>query len=337
MAYSRLYWLCLIPVLLITVIPSSLQYGVGTDYFSYILIFEKGTNLDSYTNRGEFIFPLLVSIIKNFNLNAQFLFFTVSLLNGIMFLILLNNLKRLNYSVWLFVLVFFCCTGVYHNQLNGLRQYMAVYALPLIIIYLSGFRFTKLSMASIYSTASHVSSLMVFPLIFGSKLFVRYRISYFVVFVSTMLIYGLLLPKFLLIIIETLFPIYKYYLLEDRIESFSIISALTKLYYLPLFFIFYFLYYRKRIIIECSASKMFLMVFSSTYWLFLAAQDISIIGRVSQYFSIFYSFPIYFLLKYFFERKLHLKFLIVLVYIVAPYLAKITFLAKNEYLYRWIL
>ncbi len=315
--------------------PSSLQYGVGTDYFSYLLIFETELNLLSYVNRGEVIFPNIVWAVKYFNLDAQYMFFIVSFLNGVLFVTLLSMLKKRNYSIWLFFLVFICCTGVYNNQLNGLRQYMAVYAVPIIIILVSESRYIKFSFITLYSFACHASSLMTMPFYLLSNAMLKRGGRYFEVFFVTALLYGFLLPKVVFFLVENIFPMYQYYLFEERLKDFSLLNVITRLYYVPIFLVFYYCLYKRRIKFENKSSKLFVMVFSMTFWMFLSAQNMAIIGRVAQYFSILYAFPVYYLLVYFKQRNFY-YFIALLSYIVFPYLSKVTFLAKNEYMYNWI-
>nr|WP_228490417.1 EpsG family protein [Vibrio parahaemolyticus] len=330
-------WYLYIPLLLITVIPSSLQYGTGTDYFSYIIIYNTELNLESYIKKGEILFPYLIYFLKSMNLEAQSLFFCVSLFNGLLFSLLIKDLNKKGYSSWIFFFVFMTCTGVYHNQMNGLRQYMAVYALPLVAIFLSEKRRIKSILYVLYGFFSHFSFILPLAGLFILSLRFFRKVNYFYLFVISLFVYKLLIPFLAINFVGIVFPAYKYYLLAERIEEANIISIVTKLYYLPLILYFYYLLGKGLVVLNNNAEKFIILIFSSTYWFFLASQEISILGRAAQYFYLFYSFPIYYVISYFYNKNKPVTFVLSVFYIFLPYVLKVTILAKNEYLYHWIL
>ncbi|HHC6613234.1 TPA: EpsG family protein [Vibrio parahaemolyticus] len=330
-------WYLYIPIILITVIPSSLQYGTGTDYFSYIIIYNTELNLDSYINKGEILFPYLIYFLKSMNFEVQSLFFFVSLFNGLLFSLLIKELNGRGYSSWIFFFVFMTCTGVYHNQMNGLRQYMAVYTLPLVAIYLSEQRHVKSILYILYGFFSHLSFVLPLMVLFILKSSFFRRINSIYLFIISLPAYKLLIPFLAINFVGIMFPAYKYYLLADRIEEANIISLITKLYYLPLVLYFYYLLNNGSIVLKDKYERFLILIFSSTYWFFLASQDISILGRVAQYFYLFYSFPLYYIINHFYKKNKTVMFVLSMLYIFIPYVLKVTILAKNEYLYHWIL
>jgi len=337
-SYSKLYYIALIPVFIVTMVPSAIQYNVGTDYFSYIEIFETGKELNTYLAKGEFVFPIIVYTTKLLGASAQSVFIIVSIFNGLFFIFLLSQLKKMKFELWIYVLVFMCCTGVYHNQLNGLRQYMAVYALPLLTIFFARKQYLRSASTVMYSMFCHASSVLVFPVIYLSRILAKYNIGtvFFLIFILSAVVYGFIIPPLTVEIVAKTFPMYSKYLFEDRLQEGTLLSLLTKLYYVPIFLLFYYLCYRKAIIIRTTSEIALVGVFSLSFWLILLAYEISIFGRVSQYFSIFYSFPIYYLLNHYYKKKRFYIFIFWLVYLLIPYILKVTLLAKNEYLYQWI-
>lgn len=326
-----LYFLALIFLF----VASSIQYDVGTDYFSYKIIYETGFNLDNFANRGEIIFPYIIYLLRSEGFGYQSLFVVVSLLNTIMLTLTLVKFRSYQYRTWLLFFIFFCVTGLFHNQMNGLRQYMAIYSFPLILFFLCERKVVKVILFSCYALFSHISSVFIFPFIFLSIIpFVRrYKIKLF--FISA-LFYGILIPKIIHVIIPYVYVGYESYLLNSE-GGMTLIPILTRLYYLPLILYFIYLIYNRRIYICNTISDVFITIFMLTYWIFLSAISIDILGRVAQLTMFFYVFPVYFVFDYFIKNKMNKMSILLFSYIVAPYFMKVTIFANNEYIYNWIL
>ncbi|WP_446724894.1 EpsG family protein [Moritella sp. 36] len=307
---------------------------VGSDYMSYIHIYETGDKIDKFFSDYEFIFVFMVLFLKSFDANAQFIFVGISFLNMLLLYFFMRKCSKIGMRVWLIFLLFYVVTGIYHNQMNGLRQYLAIFSMPLIVFYLMEHKKVKSIFFILYGAFSHQSFLLFLPYLLICKFKMLYKYS-FIIFVITFFFYKYIIP---ISITEVLSysAVYTSYL--ERSEETSLLSLLTKIYYLPLIMYFYYLYtFKKRIKINNDIQKSFILIFSSTYWMFLMAEEINILGRMSQYSNYFFIFPIYFLLNYLISIKRNIEVFFILLYLILPYLLKVTVFAKSEYLYNWIL
>ncbi|HIF9091540.1 TPA: EpsG family protein [Photobacterium damselae] len=321
--------------LLLLALASSIQYGVGTDYFSYKLIYEMDVNLEMFTNKGELLLPYIINILKYNKLNYQFLFVIVSCLNMLMLALTFKKIKSYNYRVWLFFFMFFCVTGLYHNQMNGLRQYLAIFSFPLIIMFLAEKKYIKSTIFLIYALISHTSTYFIIPF-FILAIFPIIRKNKIKIFFITSILYAFIIPEYLYSFLSYFSIGYLTYL--DRSENgMTLIPILTKIYYVPVFILFFFLLNKKLIVIKDKVSDVFLSLFSLTYWMFLSAIHIGILGRVSQLTMFFYIFPIYFVFDYYLNKRKFGYVIFLILYILVPYILKVTFFAKNEYVYKWII
>ena len=80
-----------------------------------------------------------------------------------------------------------------------------------------------------------------------------------------------------------------------------------------------------------------IFAFTLTFWFFLLALSLGIATRFYYYVVFFMVFPMYYMLHYTYVKGKMFSFIVILCYIVLPYIAKVTFLAKGEFLYKSIL
>ena len=125
------YFLLFTPLWFIWLLICGGQYGVGTDYFSYYEIF-KNVSSDYYYNKSEWLFAWIIEICHDIGLSPQGLFFVFYFINFVFFFKILFRLE--NKTVFLFVLLYITLSSAFNNQLNGLRQYSAIYIITYAII-----------------------------------------------------------------------------------------------------------------------------------------------------------------------------------------------------------
>ena len=111
---SRGYALFIFVLLWILVIGG--QYGVGTDYFSYLCFYW-----------------FLVSLFS-IGITGQDVFFLFSLIWVFLFLLIVSRIATSKYY-YLFFFLLVCFNGIYHNQMNALRQYTAMYLITYALVY----------------------------------------------------------------------------------------------------------------------------------------------------------------------------------------------------------
>ncbi len=332
--------LVLFPVIFFYFQIPAFQYNVGTDYMSYVDMYKYGYNIEYYFNKKELIFYSILKIVTGLKLGEQSIFILVSIVYSIFWAYFVCLLKSSNYKVWIIVFLYFCITGIYQNQLNGLRQYMAIAILPCIFILLYRRKFISSFILTIIASLCHATFVLLYP--FYIFLFIKpspYRIG--ILFFISFIFSAVIIPKVLPIIVGALFGNYAGYFDSALSESANISSLVTKLYYFPLFVLAILMY--KKDLIENSFNHKhdmimrFFMILSVTYWLFIVNMYFGFFGRVAQYFMIFYIFPIYYLIERYIDRGKLYSAIITVLYISAPYVLKVTIFATSEYDYQSIL
>lgn len=328
-----LAWL---PVFVVFVFFPSFQYGVGTDYETYYNYFyNNGHNLHYY--RGEYLYYYLVEVVKYLG-EPQLQFFIVSFIQGFLFFYLLFILKKQGYKSWIIWFLFICCTGLYHNQMNILRQSICIYMVLISVVIFNSNIFgvrkktILISLNFLIPIFLHLSSVFASLILIISKLtFIKNKKYVFLLFLISIPIYSINFSSFIPNILDFFNLRYISYVDSEFSEGRSLLSVLTKIYYVPLIFYFWYLYLKDNKD-DYLSSKNFLFIiyiFSVSYFLFLQAMDFGLVARIWQYFNFLIVFPLYFVIV----RSNSFYRLLVFLYLIIPYLAKILFFPSAEYEY----
>ena len=163
----------------------------------------------------------------------------------------------------------------------------------------------------------------------------KFNLNLIILFVISAFAY-ILLGRVVFEIVERLLPGYSHYLNSHYAESHSISLFITKIYYLPLIVYFY-MVYKKDSSDFGEYFHFMVFIFTLTFWFFLLALNLGIATRFYYYVVFFMVFPIYYLLHKSYKKGKIMEFVMVLGYVILPYLAKVTFLAKAEFLYNSVL
>ncbi|BBG60525.1 EpsG family protein [Providencia rustigianii] len=292
--------LSLFPCFMIYYLVPSLQYEVGTDYHSYINIYNTPHLLDRFYTSYEYIFYYTVKLFNYLNLPEQSLFAFFSLIQSIPLFIYLSKLKlNSNVTGWLFFLVFISTTGIYNNQMSGIRQYAALILFPLITYYVFNKRYLLSNALIISAILLHQTALIfiiVYPLIF---LFKKLNVKYFVIFSCTIPVYYFG-ADIILFLVKFLGLKYVSYFSSDYAAPQDILSLFTRLYYLPLIFLFFMNY--KQDFKEKSYLSFCIFLFCIFYFSFIMSFQFGLFFRISSYFWFFLIFPIYSVIKTYINR-----------------------------------
>lgn len=236
--------LAMLPAFLVYFLVAGLQFDVGTDYFSYVDIFYDNERNQLYFNRNEFFFFWLNDALNKMGLPAQSLFLAISFVQASLLFIYLKKIKAYGISLWLLFFVFYVVTNIYNNQLNGLRQFVVVSAIPLLTILLFEKRYLRF--LAVLAFVSFFHNTAWFVLFLAAAFLVRKAISSRLIYLFLVSAIGyLIIGVFIYELVEIILPSYSHYLLSDHADEYSILSFITKLYYLPL--IFYFFPYIKKV------------------------------------------------------------------------------------------
>ncbi|WP_394699172.1 EpsG family protein [uncultured Vibrio sp.] len=328
---------CFLSVFLLLWFIPSLQYGVGTDYFNYIRIFDTPTELDYYYRKYEYAFYYLVVFLNYLGLSSQSLFVSVGLIQILLFL----NFIRVAYPRYPYVHIalvfsfFFFVTNVFHNQLNVLRAYVAVlFFMNAYVYFIRGKNSLSILMFMI-GLIWHKSIIFTLPLFL-----LRGRLGFFVVknvklmFIITLMLFGSgILYQFIDVIVGAIAPMYKHYLNAEREKNVSLIQLATRLYNYPFYFLF--IYYLSKSDIskfrkvDISLIAVWVVTINSALFVFYFGR----FSRLFYFFAPFMFVPFYYL--YVLNKK-NLVYLAI-VYTLFGYCLKVIAFPSAEYDYSSII
>ena len=322
-----------IPICILWVVIVGTQYMVGTDYQNYIAIF-RGENLEYISLvRKEYVFSWLVSAILFFELPPQSGFVILSIVEAFLLIYIMWSCTRIS-QYYLFFFVFICFSGTFHNQMNGLRQYLSIYFVTVAICLLCKKKYFWVVALFILSTFIHKSSLLVAPIVLIIYV-IRNRMDE----KTLLLILFLGLLSSFVISNETLgvfipyVNTYRHYIMNGM-EEYSMTQRITKYIYIPLFvWAIYRLKYMKISQLERS-----LFVFGVVgFALKLSVMSLVHLSRLGLYLEIVSCVPLVYLLYDIYIRNKTLPFLFLVTYILLPYALKVMAIKTGEYSYDSIL
>ena len=324
-----------IPVIIVWTIIIGGQYGVGTDYFSYLQIFYNVDSLELYSRKKEYIFYYLVKILTNFFEDGQILFLTIGLIENIFFIQLLKKMLKMKILekkyIYIFVFIFLAYGTNFYNQMNGLRQYFNIYIFVLIILLAIEKKYLLYNIYSAIALNIHRSFFLIYPFYIIYKIF-RKKIT------ENILIVGLLIAILINFIdvkkyVEMLIvhiPRYSHYIEKDYFSSVSFTGKILKIIYVP------FIYESIQLLKEMTFSnqKEILKLGIISYIIKTTCLITSVTNRVGEYFTLLAIFPIYYLILFYIKNNNKIKLVILLGLIFSIFVFKVVVFAKGEYLYK---
>ena len=221
--------------------------------------------------------------------------------------------------------------------MNGIRQYAALTLLPILTVFIFNKQYVRFFLMTLLAMSFHSSAVIFLCLIPLRFLYERLGRYCFIIFFISSFLY-LWLPEYTAAILDFLGLRFSSYIDSSYFESGGYVYVITKLYYLPCFLLFFCIYRRHNEFIANSWSSEYfffvVFIFACTYWSFLMTLDAFILSRVASYFWFFIIFPIYYNYIFLVRRYNPAISLIYIGYVIVPYFVKVTFLAKNEFIYR---
>lgn len=334
---SKLRFLLYIPPAYIYWFVLAFQYNLGADYFSYIDIAENG--IRGYIQRNNEVgFIFIVRLINLLSLPPQSLFAIIGFIHTVLAFVLFDKLLKYKFKIWLIFFIFFVVSTIYHNQLNGLRQFVAILSTPIFLLLVFEKKYFKALIVALLALSFHNSFLLVLLLL---PVFLFFKNSskqtFFVIFLIMPLIYLLAFDLVLDSVVKYIFPNYAHYLQSENQLSFT--KIIPKVYFIPLFVYFWYIYLndKRSLWSESSIFNFLILVFAITYCAYLTDVTFNFYGRFFQYFIIFYIFPIYYLFYHMKKKKNIFASLMLFMYIFAPYLLKTVLFPVGEYRFETII
>lgn len=139
------------------------RYGVGTDYFNYINIFnshlQNAFNINDSTEIGYVLLEQFASLFDN---STRVLFIITTFLSLIFFYAALVRFKSHHPGL----VVFLYLTTLFPMSLNAVRQGIAVSIVTLALSYAKDRRFIPFLLWTLFAGLFHISALLVIPFYF---------------------------------------------------------------------------------------------------------------------------------------------------------------------------
>ncbi len=316
------------PVLLFWILIVGCQYGIGTDYFSYIDIFE-GKNFDYISGiRGEYVFSAIVQFLMFTGMPPQWGFIIIAIIEVLLLFYIMHESVD-NKFIYLFFFTFICLGGTFHNQMNGLRQYLAIYIVSTIVCLLCNRRFFIALLLSVLTCFVHKSSAIILPIIFLIYQF-RFKDSFkwLIIILSIGIILSFVFSNQILSLIIPYFDMYSHYFTSDGVEEYGIIQKFTKYIYIPIFVL---AIYRYPYFNLCPKRKWLFVFGIYGFAMKLSVMSLTTVSRMGLYLEIISCIPIVYLLIYVYQKHWTKKYIFLLLYLLAPYAVKVLVMKTGEY------
>ena len=317
-----LYLVKISPVIILWTIIIGGQYDIGADYFNYYDYFSNPALVD----RFEPLFQIITKFIYNFKTGSQTPFFIYAFI--IAFKMRVKNLG-------LFCFLIITVSTFFNNQMNGLRQCIAIpiACWGMIELYKSKLKGCVLI---VLAGGFHYSALICLAFLYIKKVVNIITANPKLLLLLTIIVTCIpstdtlnntiinFLPEF--IREETVYE--KAYLDNENLAATTgLIYKLSKLLLIPIYFI------SLRMLVpgklnedETDFFKLGLMSYSLRCVLLVN----NLVGRFSGFFWIFSIFPIYYLASDYWKRQKYFKFFMLLIYSSLIYFVKV-FVGTAEY------
>lgn len=329
---KRMKFFFFFPVIIIWTLILGLQYGVGTDYFSYIAIFQEEGILDSYFSRGEFIFFYFVKILKFFFDSPQSFFIFVGLFDSCLFYVYLKKmikyrLIKMKYT-YMYIFLFLCFSTIFYNQMNLIRQYINIYLLGLLCFYMYYNEYFNYFITWCIGLNIH-RSFFIMVLLFNFKKFIKWidfkklKVLLIIGFIFSLLPLEEILKKIIILI-----PRYGHYANAYFFVALPLKKKITKLIYFP-----FYIFSLKLLKREYGIKSFMLKVGILSYILKIVTLQVEVVSRVGEYFSLVAIYPMYLLIENWMRKKMYLKIVIFCGSIFLIFVLKVLIFPTGEYLY----
>ncbi len=312
------------------------QLGVGSDYYSYLGTFRDGTNMYHFLRNKEYLFVYFVKFMWLLGIKGQGIFFVVALIQGLLFLKIMTEVfgsKKLYTALFVFI----CFSTVFNNQMNVLRQYIAIYMVTLSTIYFLKKKYIYWGLLFFSSIFFHKSAFFLLPL-FGVLLFFKDKIMNYKLQIA-LIVLGVILANvdFMEWMKQILIPLgYKHFLYDGILHEISFKSKIVEFFFVP-FFIY--IVYKFGTLKKLKLSDLERNLFNIGvigFIIKLATLSLNVLNRFNAYFEIFMIFPfVFFLTKAKGKKNNEVKTLLWLA-ILGIYALKVTLFAVREYSYNSI-
>ena len=306
------------------------QCGVGTDYGSYLYIFEG--NLDDFFEKHEYLFAGIVSFFNACGIYGQGLFYIFYAIN---FFFLFLVLKRFRIEqVYLFILLYITVTGLFNNQLNGLRQSTAIYVGTYAAFLIFENKSLKAAIFIVLATLIHQSAIILLFLYVFKYILRHSSFAFLFVLLFIAICLSLTLQITTITFLLPYLPEeYAWYILDGGVEERTFISKITKYIYIPLYLFSWRYFYKHRLSV---GDNILFKIGWIAFCLRLSVINLTIISRIADYFLLLSILPLLLYLYCLYKTRNLFLFISIIFFLSIFYCLKVTVFARGEYLYNSI-
>jgi hypothetical protein len=331
---NRVLFTLMSPIFFLWILICGGQYDVGTDYFSYLEIFNGETS--TIYRHGEYLFHYIVVFCNYIGLKGQSLFFVFY---GIGFLFLFSVLKRLEIRyIFIYIILYITMSNLFNNQLNILRQSMAIYIGTYgTILYLENKKIHSIIVV-FFASLMHTSALIFLVIHFVFSFYTTQKTIYFLMLMLSFIIGFLFKIEWvdLLLNVDFLPPHYLYHIQSGRIEYSLISRLLTKYIFIPFYLLSIIQCVGKNSLTKIETHLFFIGFLS--FCLRLIMVNLLLLSRISDSFLLLSIFPIYFYFRETLKKRYYAIFSICILILFTMYFLKTIIFSTpgKEYFYRSI-
>jgi hypothetical protein len=288
-----------------------------------------------FFRNGEFLFSFIIMICNYVGLKGQALFFVFYAIGFFFFFLILKRLQ-IRY-IYLYVILYITVSSLFNNQLNLLRQILALYiGTYSIILYLENKKLPSIILILIASRI-HLSALGFF-VIYLIRLFYTEKQSVYYILLVVSIALGLLFKiEWLNILLNIKILPWEYLnYINNEIEYQNISRVLTKYIFIP-FYLFAIISLVGKNKLTKKESMLFFIGFIS-FCLRIVTLNITLFSRIAESFLLLSIFPVYFYFREILKKKQCFWFSLIIWSLFLLYFFKTIILSApgEEYFYRSI-
>lgn len=321
------------PMILIWILIIGGQYDVGTDYQHYLNYFYGKRDIAVFYRNREYLFYLLIKKLGELTTNGQSLFLVIGLLESFLLVFIIKKITEIKLikkkEIYIFIFLFFCQGTLFYNQLNILRQGVAIYFFSIGVFLFIEKKYKRAILIFLIGALFHIS-LLIAVIIFLGILFLL-NIDSKNKFILLFIVLCSLSLLDLEIIIKKIasYTKYKGYINSVFFVEQHIKNKIVKYMYIPIYMLS-FKCFNHQVGVRKKILKLGLLFVAFR----LTFLNIRIISRIGEYFGIITIFPIFYLIENLKQKKEKSILLCIIFFVLCIFLIKVMIFPRNEYLYR---
>lgn len=328
------FWLASLPFIILWTFFIGGQDNVGADYPTYLYFF-NGHISDVFANK-EWIFHDFIVMCNKMGFYGQSIFIIIALVNCIFLISFCKKFISLR-NMALFIFLFITIPGMFNNQMNGLRQYIAVYMMSMCYLVFTEKKYL-LSIFLLYiAMCIHNTAIIAAILFVAIDIFVYLYESKWN---NKIILYALIALSVVICLTFDAIPVIQQYLkyipfyndsywIYQEFVSNETENKLRKLVNVP--FYLYCVYILDKINFSLKERKLYIAGILG-FCIKISFLGVTFINRMGQYFELIMCIPIFFAIVHMKQTKNIMRY-IWIAFFFFYYFLKVVIFPVGEYSY----